>query len=114
MDPASFRETEFAWGAQGAESLPAWRLSPRLFDAGLANPDGKRGPRPGFGIAMGLDGGQSPMGPYGATEHGWQKVAGGPLRGKATDRPGVPSTPFGQSSSGFQALKKGWLSSATL
>ena len=33
VDPAGSRETEFIGGAQGAESLPAWRLSPRFFEA---------------------------------------------------------------------------------
>jgi hypothetical protein len=52
-------------GLMAPKAHRAWRHSPRFLDRVLSDPVGRRGPPAGFGIALGLDGGQSPAGPFG-------------------------------------------------
>jgi hypothetical protein len=77
VDPAGLARPSLSEGANGAESLPAWRHSPRFFRGSASNPEGN-------GVHQLVS--RMPW-------VWWPQVAGSPLRGKAIGRPAVPPSP---------------------
>ena len=85
-------------GAHGAESPPDLAPFATVLRGGCIKSRWETGSTTWARDCHGFGGGacvEAPLGPEGGRRH----VPSKPLRGKATGRPGVPSKPFGQSSS---------------